>query len=166
MANIASMKQSSFRPRSNYTKPKNKAKMYERILYIEEGSFNVASGVKWNGEPEFGYYDGYIVTTEKQTIKVGISNSGHCCEHFGYLTTNDDLSEFVGAYLTQIATVDTALKVEPLKDAHVTDVNACMFVNFSTSRGTMQLVAYNEHNGYYGHDAVVVSESFNHQENL
>ena len=30
-----------------------------------------------------------------------------------------------------------------------------MFVNFVTSKGVMQFVLYNEHNGYYGHDVHV-----------
>ena len=33
-----------------------------------------------------------------------------------------------------------------------------MFVNINTSNGALQFAAYNEHNGYYGHEAVVISE--------
>ncbi len=30
-----------------------------------------------------------------------------------------------------------------------------MFVNLETNKGTLQFVAYNEHNGHYGHEAKV-----------
>lgn len=139
--------------------------MFEKIISIEEGSFNKQDGTNWQGEPYFTGYDGYIITTNKQTIKVGISNDQSCCENWGYLTTNDNLSEFVGATLVSIATVDTALNVKAIKEADLYEPNM-MFVNFSTDRGTMQLVAYNDHNGYYGHAAVVISETFNHEETL
>jgi hypothetical protein len=31
-----------------------------------------------------------------------------------------------------------------------------MFINFITDVGVFQIVAYNEHNGYYGHESVLV----------
>jgi hypothetical protein len=136
--------------------------MYEKIISIEECSFS-RNCPGWRGEE---WFEGYIVTTENQTFKVGISSGQSCCENYGYLTTNDDLSEYIGAHLVQVATVDTALDVQSIEEQGLTSVDACMFVNFSTSKGTMQLVAYNEHNGYYGHTAVVISESFNYELNL
>jgi hypothetical protein len=39
-------------------------------------------------------------------------------------------------------------------------------VNIDTDRGQLQFVAYNEHNGYYGHNAVVVSKQLTHEECL
>ena len=36
-----------------------------------------------------------------------------------------------------------------------------VFVNFDTSAGLFQLVAYNQHNGYYGHEVLVVSNELN-----
>ena len=41
-----------------------------------------------------------------------------------------------------------------------------MFVNITTSKGVLQFVAYNEHNGYYGHSACVISKQLNHEECL
>lgn len=41
-----------------------------------------------------------------------------------------------------------------------------MFVNIDTDRGVLQFVAYNEHNGYYGHSASVTSKQLTHGEVL
>ncbi|MEL3959481.1 hypothetical protein NST17_20225 [Caldifermentibacillus hisashii] len=41
-----------------------------------------------------------------------------------------------------------------------------MFVDIITSNGTLQFVAYNEHNGYYGHEAKVISTQIEHSEFL
>jgi tRNA(Ile2) C34 agmatinyltransferase TiaS len=38
-----------------------------------------------------------------------------------------------------------------------------MFVNIETNEGTLQFVAYNEHNGYYGHIAKVQSMQLSHE---
>jgi hypothetical protein len=100
-------------------------------------------------------FDGYAIETNERIIKVGISNDQSCCENWGYLTTNDNLQEFVGAKLLGVKMVDTALHVDPIDEKNFYEASL-MFVNFETSNGTMQLVAYNDHNGYYGHDAVVL----------
>jgi len=127
----------------------------EKIIKIEEDYFKIHDG----------YYDGYIITTDQQTIKVGISAEIICCERFGYLTTNDDLQEFEGAELLSIAVVDTSLNSKKIEQV-VGDLNYgdVMFINFETSVGTMQLVAYNSHNGYYGHKAVIISKQLNYSE--
>ena len=41
-----------------------------------------------------------------------------------------------------------------------------MFVDIETDRGVLQFVAYNEHNGYYGHEARVSSTQVTHKEIL
>ena len=104
--------------------------------------------------------------TDQQTIKVGISSGQSCCESYGYLTTNDDLKEFEGTELLSISIVDTALNNKKIEELEYLDAGGAMFVNFETSKGLMQLVAYNGHNGYYGHDAVLVSKQLNHEECL
>lgn len=35
---------------------------------------------------------------------------------------------------------------------------SAMFINVETTRGLLQFAAYNEHNGYYGHDVLLVSK--------
>lgn len=94
--------------------------------------------------------DGYAVETTEQTIYVVITNAQDCCEHWGYLASEDDLDRFVGAELRSVEIVDKEMNVTTYDYSQV-DRGEAVFVNFVTDRGTLQLVAYNEHNGYYGH---------------
>jgi hypothetical protein len=130
----------------------------EKILRIEETTFKTEND--WNS------YEGYQVITDEQTIKIGISSGQSCCENFGYLTTNDDLKEFEGSDLLSISVVDTALNNKKIEELEYLDSGGAMFVNFETTKGLLQLVAYNSHNGYYGHSAVLVSKQLNHEESL
>lgn len=127
----------------------------EKIIRIEEA--DTGSRYDYNGK------SGYNVITDKQTIFVGIANGQNCCENWGYMMSNDDLDSFSGAELKSIEIVDEALNKETMVDMYD---GAAMFVNFETDKGTLQFVAYNEHNGYYSHEAVVVSKELNHSEHL
>jgi hypothetical protein len=131
----------------------------EKILRIEEGDFKT-DPKDWND------YEGYLVVTDQQTIKVGISSGQSCCENFGYLSTNDDLKEFEGANLLSVEVVDEALNNKKIEELEYLDAGGAMFVNFKTDRGVLQLVAYNGHNGYYGHSAVLISKQLNHEDSL
>ena len=138
--------------------------MNEQIIRIEEVTFK-------RSKDDWQEFDGYQVITDKQTIKLGISNSQSCCENWGYLMSDDNLKEFEGAELKEITLTDVALKTEIFKSKDI-DLEGdwekpnLMFVNFSTDKGLLQFAAYNEHNGYYGHNAIVISEQLNHQEVL
>lgn len=118
-------------------------------------------------ELENGSYEGYMIVTDEQTIELGISSGQNCCESYGYFATNDDLQEFVGAKLEAVLLVDTELKVNPVpKSPEIYDCGGVMFVNFETSKGTMQLAVYNAHNGYYGHSVYLKSNQLNHADGL
>lgn len=41
-----------------------------------------------------------------------------------------------------------------------------MFVNIQTDRGILQFTAYNRHNGYYGHRAVVSCNQLDYEDYL
>jgi hypothetical protein len=125
----------------------------EVIEKIEECTFNPTPERKYNT------FDGYRITTDKQTILVGIGNRQDCCEHWGYVTSEDNLDDFVGAQLGNVRVTDTALNTAIESAIGNLDKyeGSCMFVTFETSEGDFQFVAYNEHNGYYGHEAVVIS---------
>ena len=104
-------------------------------------------------------FDGYIITTDSDTIKIGISNYQQCCESWGYLSSEDNLEKFIGSNLNDILVVDKALKVyQPFREISEDDA---IFVNLLTNRGTLQFVVYNEHNGFYGHRVIVESKTFN-----
>lgn len=125
------------------------------ITGIEETSFKTDS---WGG------YDGFVVFLDSnESIKMGICNGQSCCENWGYFMTNDDVSEFIGAQVLSVNIVDQCLNVEKASSIYEGGV---MFVNIETDKGTLQFTAYNEHNGYYSHEAVVISGFINTSEYL
>lgn len=107
---------------------------------------------------EYNRYDGYRICTNKADYYFVIDNGQACCEEWGYLSTPDDLDSFVGADLISISKVSTNdcakrpnLK-EMIEDKY--EPAETMFVNVETSNGLLQFAAYNQHNGYYGHDVL------------
>ena len=103
---------------------------------------------------------GFEVVTTAQSIKLFIDNDSSCCERWGYFWCNDTTADFIGAELRGVTITDTALNEAQMKANNVAPANkyfegGVMFVNLETDRGTLQFVAYNEHNGYYGHYAQV-----------
>jgi len=112
-------------------------------------------------------YDGFAIHTNKQTIYLLIENDQNCCEKFGYFFTNDEYKSFIGSKLIGVKIVDECLNVSRLDE--ITDgpeERETMFVNIETSEGLLQFTAYNCHNGYYGHTAIVRSEQINRDRNL
>jgi hypothetical protein len=109
-----------------------------------------------------GWYscDGFEIVTDKQTIRFGISNGQSCCEDWGYLTTNDNLDDFIGAEIREITKTDTALDTKKIADRFEYGFyeGGIIFINIETDKGTLQLAAYNSHNGYYGHSVYMESE--------
>lgn len=79
--------------------------------------------------------------------------------------TEDSPKEFEGASLKGITITDTCLNTKRLEEEKLYEPNL-MFVTLNTSKGPLQFVAYNSHNGYYGHDAVVLSEQLKYSETL
>ena len=134
----------------------------EKILSIVETSFTKEDNdASWSTE-----YDGFMITTEVQVIKMGISNSQHCCENWGYLMSEDDVTSFVGADLISISVVDKGLNKKCIEVGERIEDGCVMFINIETSNGLLQFVAYNSHNGYYGHSAFVKSSMLKHEETL
>ena len=103
-------------------------------------------------------FDGWKIKTNKQNIKLLISNEQCCCEGFGIISTEDNLKDFIGAELFGISTTDTDLRTELIKnneDLQYMDEGDFIFINFKTSKGDFQLAVYNSHNGYYGHTVLI-----------
>jgi hypothetical protein len=126
----------------------------EKILSIKERVFKV-------NENDFNKFEGFVITTSDQTIKIGIESGQSCCETFGYLTMNDEISDFIDEELLSISVVDTALNRKVIDLVSDFDEGDAMFVNLETSNGLLQLAVYNSHNGYYGHETVVISKQLN-----
>ena len=130
--------------------------MKEKIIRIEERTFKL-------DRSDYTTFDGFFIITDKQTIKMGIDNQQDCCEDWGHFMTNDDTNEFIGANLRSIDIVDDCLVKEKAPEMYEGGV---MFVNFETDKGTLQYTAYNDHNGYYSHEAVIVSNQLTKEEDL
>ena len=136
--------------------------MNETILKIEECQFNhqilrerLGTKPEYTDYVTLDYsYEGFVITTSKQEIKLGISDGQRCCERWGYFLTNDNPEDFIGANVLSVDIVDEIL--DKKKDVEIYE-GSVIFVNIETDRGTLQFTAYNEHNGYYGHDAIVVA---------
>lgn len=119
-------------------------------------------GMSWGGEA------GYQILTDQREILMVISSGQDCCEDWGYFITEDDPEKFIGATLYSVEITDTnrsnrcflrgyAKPVGDDREPHYLDEGDVMFVDIVTSRGTLQFVAYNGHNGYYGHTATLKS---------
>jgi hypothetical protein len=114
---------------------------------------------------------GFEVLTDKQSIKLYIDNDAKCCENWGHFWCNENPHDFIGAELRDVTLTNKALNKEVMQAKgpnHVYKLfeGEVMFVNLETDRGTLQFVAYNEHNGYYGHDAKVQCNQLTHEECL
>lgn len=131
----------------------------EKILRIEETTFKKT-------KDDWQSFQGFQIITDKQTIQIGVSDRQSCCESFGCIITNDDTKDFIGAKLKSLAIVDTALNNKKIEELEYLDEGGAMFVNLETSEGLLQFVAYNAHNGYYGHEGVLVSKQLNHEASL
>lgn len=130
-------------------------------------------------EVSHGEKEGFKIITNKQEILLLIDSMQCCCEDFGYFLTEDSIDKYIGAEIRDITITDTLLKTidfKPLGDCNYIVDNATpetglnmyngdtMFVNINTNIGTLQFCAYNEHNGYYGHEAQVISKQLKHSE--
>lgn len=114
---------------------------------------NIAD-LTFKADNQYTSYDGLVVSLDNgKDVKVGIDNGQSCCENWGYITSEDNYEDFIGAELISVSGVDSKLAHVELPDVYEGDT---MFVNFVTSEGVLQFVAYNEHNGYYSHEAVLI----------
>lgn len=143
--------------------------MTERIVKIENTRVGEDDDDDYDGD-NYGY-SGYKIHTDKQVISLLISNMQSCCESWGYLMSEElnEGDDFIGANITSIEEVKKAdiTKDEKEDDDYYDDhVDACIFINVNTDRGTLQFKAYNSHNGYYGHTVCVHSEQLKLEEIL
>jgi len=123
-----------------------------KIISITEDEFVVT----WDGWDKS--YEGFIIEADDERIQVGISSGQQCCEEYGYLITNDEIKDFIGSTILSISVVDEVLNKKEIQELECLDCGEAMFVNLETSNGLLQLVAYNSHNGFYGHEAVLISK--------
>jgi hypothetical protein len=120
----------------------------ETIMAVDE-----VTGFKHDGD---NTWDGFKVTTDKRVILLLVGDGQSCCEDWGMVASEDDVTSFMGAKLLRINWTNPALSKKLDVDAITVDEGQVMFVDFETSQGVLQLAVYNCHNGYYGHAAILV----------
>ena len=133
----------------------------EKIIEIKE----------YQSKEDYSNVEGFEVVTTKQSIKLYIDAGQSCCERFGYFWCNENPQDFIGATVNNVSVADTALNEAEMKKNELDPKKeyfegGVMFVNIDTDKGLLQFVAYNEHNGYYGHEAKVECSQLNHSETL
>ncbi len=133
----------------------------ETILKIEEVNEKERPN-SWSG------MEGFKITTDKQEIRVLISDGQSCCESAGYFATNDEIQDFIGSEISDIKLTDTCLNTELMENKfeYGFDDGGIQFVDIVTNKGTLQFAVYNCHNGYYGHSIEIKSNQVNLESSL
>lgn len=105
-------------------------------------------------------YEGIYIKTNVAELKFEIDSEQSCCENFGYFSYNEfdkPLEHFIGAEIYEVSVSNNEKENKKVFDATkdvehcIYDIDAAVFINIKTSKGKLQIVIYNEHNGYYGH---------------
>lgn len=157
--------------------------MSEKIIAIDEvedvcvngylEKFNNGNGIvikSCNGAMKrlFGYqkFDGYKIVTYKNIYMVLIENGQCCCEDWGYFSSNDDIQSYVGKELSEVRLTDVARNIKKIEELDLSsmynhsflcEAGDIIFVDFVMTDGNvLQLAVYNAHNGFYGHDILVL----------
>jgi len=105
-------------------------------------------------EANCGRVTGFEILTSLQSIKLFINNERNCCERWGYFWSNDAPEDFIGAELRRVRLTDIEL-------------NEAKMISNEVGKGSSWFEgAFNEHNGYYGHEATVQCTQLTHSEML
>lgn len=106
----------------------------------------------------YSKFEGVVITLEDgKDFKFGISTYQECCESWGYLHSSDDVSDFLGAEFLSWEEVDTwPSSIENPEEKYGFDSGGFQAINVLTSKGILQFVVYNAHNGYYSHVTIIV----------
>lgn len=98
---------------------------------------------------------GYKIITDKFEIYILIGNEQNCCEVFGYISSDDEFSDYIGETITGIIKTDDELNqkvIDKLDLIGGSEETNTFFINVETTKGPIQFALYNSHNGYYGHN--------------
>jgi hypothetical protein len=103
-------------------------------------------------------WDGYAINTNTKGIKIVIDNSLYNTEEWGFTTGDVDLDSFIGASIISFSwghntSIDLANVLPPvIDDMH----NNIAIVNVTTTKGTFQVVFWNNQDGTNSHIVKVV----------
>lgn len=137
--------------------------MLERIKNIEEVYDVSSESLECLKSIEYsGMFDGFKITTSENIWYILISNAPQCCENFGYVSKPEDYKDFIGANVYSISSTVRTIKdnIESIQLSSSSEYSNCLFITFYTDKGDLQFTAYNEHDGYYGHNVVIVKDTY------
>lgn len=103
------------------------------------------------------YYKGFIIETTEQKIKVFIDSHQQCCEEFDvYIVLNGERLDMHDIQYMLIGHDVTDVRWGRLHRVPVEALDTYEArIEVETSAGLVELVAWNEHNGYYPHSVIV-----------
>ena len=109
-----------------------------------ESSVNAFTGAVNKTISALELKDDELHFTFSDGTKIKLFDDGQsCCEH-RYMTTDDDLSYYVGAVLMDAEVAEAPNQPDIYGDHEV------QFLKVKTSKGVFTMESHNEHNGYYG----------------
>ena len=96
------------------------------ITEVFSDSGNEEPSDEWSG-----YFNGFVIKTETETIKLLIDNRQDCCEQWGYFLSEDDTKDFIDSEILSVSLVDKALNTKKLESVYDSETST-MFVNIET----------------------------------
>ena len=144
-----------------YQLDKNK---FDDVAMEKDGKWpvNFVAGIVPESEDQFPgeQYDGIRITTDNHVMYIYITPHRHCCELFGTILSEDDLSVFIGSKLKRVYLTNTAMVNEYIdyiftQRSPSSEHYRIQFINFETDKGVFQLTVYNIDNGFYGQDIII-----------
>lgn len=93
------------------------------------------------------------ITFTDETVLRAFDNGQSCCEH-RYMVTDDDLTKLAGSTFTGFELREAPSEV--IDDGYGEE-HEVQFLLLNTSTGPVTFASHNEHNGYYGGFAIVLT---------
>jgi hypothetical protein len=121
---------------------------------------------------------GYRIMTTYQMIELKIESAQNCCENYGIECWTQDIkqllqlrSQFIKSHIESVGWCNSLLN-DKYKELLANQENyydrtfQFAAINVVTNAGVLQLVVYNEHNGYYPHLISVSWDNYTDEQNL
>lgn len=108
-------------------------------------------------------YIGYKIETNKQVISVLISDSQSCCENYGSKINMNDTE----CYITDVDEINKIIVDKKLKEIYWQDADEGIDIIFNLEdEASFTCNIWNDHNGYYPHDYIIVIDDNEYTGNL
>ena len=137
-------------------------KMHDEIILsitedLEECDNNLFREIVKNPHLCLKYFEGVCIQTNKRLIYFLIYNGQQCCEEWGYLSSPDNIKDFIGLKVENISGVGSPSEgFKKHTILHKYECNEFAILQIETDKGTLEWAVYNSHNGYYSHKVIVI----------